>query len=495
MFHFSRAASTAAEAEAKLAALNKSQAVIEFKVDGTILTANKNFLDATGYALAEIQGKHHSMFVTPEFRESAEYRQFWERLGSGEFQAAQYKRLGKGGKEIWIEASYNPVVGRNGKPYKIVKFATDVTRQKTEYADLLGKINAIGKSQAVIEFALDGTILTANDNFLQAVGYELSEIQGRHHSMFVDAAYKHSREYAEFWDKLRRGEFQAAQYKRFGKGGREIWIEASYNPILDLNGRPFKIVKFATDITRQALLLANLNRLIEENFAEIETAVAQSNRQSSDAASSAVEASGNVQSMAAASEELAVSVAEISEAMTKSKTATDSAFSHAGAADEATQRLSNAASAMGGIVGLIQNIAGQINLLALNATIEAARAGEAGRGFAVVATEVKNLAAQAARATEQISTEIDGVQAISHDVVGALESIRGSVATLRDQVVATSSAIQQQSAVTRDMSAGMQNAAHAAERISHSITEISAAVTQVSNAVGKTKEAAKVLAR
>jgi methyl-accepting chemotaxis protein len=199
--------------------------------------------------------------------------------------------------------------------------------------------------------------------------------------------------------------------------------------------------------------------------------------------------------MAAASEELAVSVAEISEAMTKSKTATDSAFSHAGAADEATQRLSNAASAMGGIVGLIQNIAGQINLLALNATIEAARAGEAGRGFAVVATEVKNLAAQAARATEQISTEIDGVQAISHDVVGALESIRGSVATLRDQVVATSSAIQQQSAVTRDMSAGMQNAAHAAERISHSITEISAAVTQVSNAVGKTKEAAKVLAR
>ena len=285
------------------------------------------------------------------------------------------------------------------------------------------------------------------------------------------------------------------KYKRFGKGQKEIWIEASYNPILDLNGEPYKVVKFATDITRQAQLLANLNRLIEQNFAEIDHAIGQSHRQTTDASASASETSNNVQMMAAAAEELASSVAEISEAMVKSRAETDSATVQAEAADQATERLANAATAMGGIIGLIQNIAGQINLLALNATIEAARAGEAGRGFAVVATEVKNLAAQAARATEQIAREIEGIQSISGDVVAALQLIKTSITTLREHVVATASAIEEQSAVTNDMSSGMQSAAEGVTSISKSIGEISAAVTQVSGAVTKTKEAASVLAR
>jgi methyl-accepting chemotaxis protein len=237
------------EAQARLTALDKSQAIIEFKLDGTIITANENFLKAMGYALNEIQGRHHSMFVDPAYKESAEYREFWAKLGRGEYQAAQYKRIGKGGREVWIEASYNPLLDRSGRPYKVVKYATDVTQQKTVFADLHGKVEAIGRSQAVIEFELDGTIITANENFLHAMGYTLAEVKGKHHGIFVEPAYRESAEYKRFWETLREGKYQAAQYKRLGKGGREIWIEASYNPVLDLNGRPWKVVKFATDIT------------------------------------------------------------------------------------------------------------------------------------------------------------------------------------------------------------------------------------------------------
>jgi methyl-accepting chemotaxis protein len=483
------------DADAKLAALDRVQAVIEFDLTGKILDANKNFLDTLGYSLTEIVGQHHSMFVAPDHKQSAEYKAFWDRLRRGEFVAGQFARIAKGGKEIWIEASYNPVMGPDGKPKKIVKFATDITRQKAEDADRAGQVAAIRKSQAVIEFTLDGIILDANDNFLAALGYRLDEIKGQHHAMFVEPAYRQGAEYAAFWATLKRGEYQSAQYKRIAKGGREIWIQASYNPIFDAHGRPYKVVKFASDITAQAQLLSKLRRMIDQNFAEIDTAVARSAQEATSAAAAAHQTSGNVQTVAAAAEELANSVLEVSSSMAKSRTATDSAFDQVTAAGDYTRRLSDAASAMTGIVKLIQTIAGQINLLALNATIESARAGEAGRGFAVVAQEVKNLASQAAKATDQITSEINGVQSISTDVVGALESIRGSVDIMRDHVVATSAAIEEQSAVTRDMSANMHDAARAVGEISANASQISAAVTQVSQAVASTREAATVLAR
>ncbi len=253
----------AREDRAKLEALDKSQAVIEFKPDGTIIAANRNFLDVMGYTLAEIQGKHHSMFAEPAYAASAEYRAFWEKLARGEYAAGQYKRLGKGGKEVWIEASYNPIADESGKVCKVVKYATDVTAQKMEYADLRGQVQAIGRSQAVIEFKLDGTIITANENFLAAMGYSLAEIQGKHHSMFAEPAYAASAEYRAFWEKLARGEYQSGQYKRLGKGGKEVWIEASYNPILDLDGKPFKVVKYAIDVTAQKTEYADLRGQVE----------------------------------------------------------------------------------------------------------------------------------------------------------------------------------------------------------------------------------------
>jgi methyl-accepting chemotaxis protein len=476
-------------------AINRSQAVIQFNLDGTIVTANENFLGAVGYSLAEIQGRHHSMFVSAEERASAEYKAFWEALRRGEYRAAQYRRIGKGGKEIWIEASYNPIFGLNGKPYRVVKFATDITQQKQQYADFSGQVAAINKAQAVIEFDLNGTILNANENFLGAVGYTLPEIQGHHHSMFVDDAYRTSGEYRQFWDCLGRGEYQAAQYRRFGKGGREIWIEASYNPIRDLNGNVFKVVKYATDITAQIKLLADLKKLIDENFQEVEIAIGHSSRHANAAVEAVSGTSDNFAMVASSAEELAASIREISDTMVKSRQATDAAHSETRAADEATQRLAQAASAMESIVALIQDIASQINLLALNATIESARAGEAGRGFAVVASEIKKLAAQASAATDKISGEIKGMQSVSADVVKALGVIGATIDTVRDYVAGTASAVEEQSSVTQNVSASMQSAVRAIETIKASTDEISAAIQQVGSVVGRTKEAAQVLAR
>ena len=255
--------SSARDALAQAAAINRSQAVIEFKMDGTIITANQNFLDAMGYRLDEIQGKHHQMFAPPELRGSEAYKAFWASLNRGEFQAAEYKRVGKGGREVWIQASYNPILDDAGRPVKVIKFATDITAKKIRNMEDAGKISAIGRAQAVIEFNLDGTIITANENFLATVGYRLEEIQGKHHQMFVAPSERDSAAYREFWAKLGRGEYEAAEYKRFGKGGKEVWILASYNPILDDTGKPFKVVKFASDVTADKLKAANFAGQIE----------------------------------------------------------------------------------------------------------------------------------------------------------------------------------------------------------------------------------------
>jgi methyl-accepting chemotaxis protein len=420
----------------KIAAISRAQAVIEFNLDGTIVTANENFLKVLGYSLSEIQGKHHGMFVVPSDRDSAAYREFWAALNRGELRRGEFKRVGKGGKEVWILASYNPILDDVGKAFRIVKFATEVTEQKLKTADFAGQIEAIGKSQAVIEFGMDGVILGANDNFLKALGYTLSEIKGQHHSMFVSPSERDSAGYREFWATLNRGEFQSGEYKRVGKGGKEVWIQASYNPILDLNGKPFKVVKYASDTTAQVIA-----RLQGEKVRDM------------------------MDQVAAGAEELNASVREISEAMSKSKDTATTAVDEVEAADQQAQRLSAAADSMRSIVQLIGDITGQINLLALNATIESARAGEAGRGFAVVAAEVKNLANQAKQATDKIEQEIGNLNGISGDVVGALGSIKKAILDVSELVTSTAAAIEEQSAVTGEMSSNMQRAAAQAAAI------------------------------
>ncbi len=485
------------EIRARLEALDKSQAVIEFNPDGTILRANANFLSTVGYMLDEIQGRHHRMFVDPAYASSSEYIQFWDSLQRGVYQAAEYRRFGKGGREIWIQASYNPILDESGRTIKVVKYATDITKQKMQSADYAGQISAIGKSQAVISFNLDGTIQDANDNFLGALGYQLEEIKGHHHRMFVDAAYAATPAYTAFWEALRRGEYQAGEYKRIGKGGREIWIQASYNPIFDMNGKPFKVVKYATDITAQVQQRQQKETalgVIDCSLREISDAMSLTNGKSANAANASTETATNVQTVASGVEELTASVREIAESMNRSREAVNQAFDQTISANDATQRLNQAANAMSGIVSMIQNITGQINLLSLNATIESARAGEAGKGFAVVAQEVKNLASQAGNAAEQIRNEIIGVQTVSNEVVSALSVIKQSVESVREYVAGTASAIEEQSAVAQEMSRSMQIAATAVVSISNDVGEIAASAAQADASTQQVKQALQSLA-
>ncbi len=305
MFGFITSATpSSASAQAVLTALDRSLAVIEFSPDGTVITANPNFLKTMGYELAEIRGKHHSLFVTPEDRNSAAYRSFWTTLARGEHQSALYKRIAKNGQDVWIEATYNPVRDAGGRIVKIIKFATDVSARQREYADLRGKVNAIAASQAVIEFQTDGTILTANDNFLSLLGYRLDDIQGRHHRMFVAEDEARSAEYRAFWEGLNTGTFQTGQYRRLGKNGKVIWIQASYNPIHDLDGRLCKVVKFATDITDQITLLDRLKTLIDTNFVDIDRELLAVRQATNLTTGASTQTRSAVESVAASAEEL-----------------------------------------------------------------------------------------------------------------------------------------------------------------------------------------------
>ncbi|MGJ8693255.1 MAG: methyl-accepting chemotaxis protein [Thalassotalea sp.] len=450
-----------ADFSGQIDAMSKSQAVIEFNMDGTIITANDNFLNAMGYTLEEIKGQHHSLFVEPEFKISHEYKEFWESLNRGQYESKEYKRLGKGGKEIWIQASYNPILDLNGKPYKVVKFATDVSEEKLRNADFSGQIEAMSKSQAVIEFNMDGTIITANDNFLNAMGYTLQEIQGQHHSIFVSPSYKSTIEYQQFWEKLNRGEYDSNEYLRLGKNGKEVWIQASYNPILDLNGKTFKVVKYATDITGRKQAISQIKETlmtlsqgdltkgietelvgefsiignsINEFINVLNEMVSNIRTTSTQVVDSAIEiAAGNnelshrtesqassLEETASAMEELTSTVQQNAENSTEASKLSSLVMQKATNGGEVVKNaitamtdINRSSKKIADIISVIDEIAFQTNLLALNAAVEAARAGEQGRGFAVVAAEVRNLAQRSAGAAKEIKGLInDSVEAV-----------------------------------------------------------------------------------
>jgi len=435
-----------AMAMGQIAAINRSQAVIQFNLDGTIEHANANFLNALGYTLAEVEGRHHRIFVEADYAASAEYQAFWAALARGEYRTGEFCRKAKDGREIWIQASYNPILNAAGRPFKVVKFASDITATKHAAVDMLGQIKAVRRSQAVIEFAIDGTVLDANANFLDALGYTLDEVRGRHHRMFVTPAYAESANYKSFWEQLRAGRYSSAVYARQGKGGREVWIQATYNPVFDPSGKPFKVVKFAIDVTKSMHVRARAIAAAEETLTR-------------------------VQSVAAASEELHATSSAIAAQMVESRYAMGEITSSMETASAATTKLDGAAVAMNGVVETITSIAEQINLLALNATIEAARAGAAGRGFAVVATEVKNLAGQAQAATTRISGEITAMQNIAREVSGTLATIRAGMDAVQSFVAQTAEASEQQRATTGEVSANVQTTAAGVADIARSLDE------------------------
>jgi methyl-accepting chemotaxis protein len=479
-----------------LAAFDKSQAMIEFTPDGKVTAVNDNFLNALGYSRSEIMGQHHSLFVEPAYRDSAEYRDFWPSMARGEFKAGEFKRIGKGGKEVWIQASYNPVFS-GGKVVKVVKIASDITKEKLRAADADGQLKAINRVQAVIHFNLDGTILDANDNFLNALGYRREEIVGKHHSMFVEAAFAASDPYKRFWSDLARGEFKADEFKRIGKGGKEVWIQASYNPIFDASGHPFKVVKFATDVTSSVIRRhqrEQTSRKIDEELADVARAISETDERAVSAASAATQTSATVHAVAAGAEELAGSVQEISRQVTAAMNMSVNAVSQASEADRIVNGLAEAAQKIGEITALISGIAAQTNLLALNATIEAARAGDAGRGFAVVANEVKALADQTGRATSEIATQISGVQHSTRGAVSAIGSIAETIQNLNEISSGIAAAVEQQTAVTREIAENMHVASTGVEQISQNITSISAATNQVAASAKTVREISRASA-
>ncbi len=491
----------------KLDAINNVQSVIELGSDGIILTANDNFLNALGYTLPEIQGQHHRIFCDPIYAASREYGAFWEKLNRGEFDAGVYRRRGKGGKEVWIHASYNPIKDPNGKVCKVIEFATDITLQKLEAAEFEGTLHAINKVQAVIEFTLEGTILIANENFLRAFGYTLAEIQGQHHRIFCDPIYAASREYDAFWEKLNRGEFDAGVYRRQGKGGKDIWIQASYNPIRDANGKVYKIAKFATDITMQTKTQADLQACMAEaqqclgalahgdltqkmrgtydgELAHIKTSMNTALTTLSETISTVRTAvrvvtigseqiSQSSEALTKRTKEQAAALAQTSALMrdmtstvkhnadssqqaNQLATAARDIASHGGLitqkAVEAMGAINKSSTKIADIITVIDEIAFQTNLLALNAAVEAARAGEHGRGFAVVAAEVRNLAQGSATAAQEIKSMVtESIQRVSdgndlvHQSGTALDEIMESVKRVSD-IIAKISAVSQEQA-------------------------------------------------
>jgi methyl-accepting chemotaxis protein len=533
--------------EGMLMALNRAQAVIEFDLTGRIFGANKNFLDTMGYTLEEVRGQHHSMFVDPAYRQSAEYRAFWERLGRGEFESKKYKRIAKGGREVWIQATYNPVLDKNGKPYKVVKFAIDITESENLANEQKSRVDAISRAQAVIEFKLDGTILSANQNFLDTMGYTAGEIVGRHHSMFAEPEFARSPEYRALWDKLGRGEFVADKFHRLGKGGKDVWILASYNPLFDLNGKPYKVVKFATDITAveserlaaeaskaeqtativssvgaglEALAKGNLQHRVtadltgpfaklkddfngamtrlQETLQAVMAAAGGINTGASEISQAADDLSKRTEQQAASLEETAAALEEITATVKKTaenaKTASTIVSTARAAAEDGGQIVDTAIKAMGqieqsskqitDIIGVIDEIAFQTNLLALNAGVEAARAGDAGKGFAVVASEVRALAQRSSEAAREIKTLI---KASSEHVGSGVKLVGESGQALRKivgQVVEINTLVTEMAQAAQQQSTGIEEVNTAVTQMDQ-VTQQNAAMVEQSTAASR----------
>ncbi|UVC11435.1 PAS domain-containing methyl-accepting chemotaxis protein [Rhizobium sp. TH2] len=517
------------DAAEEMNAIGRSQAVIKFTPDGVILDANKNFCDALGYSLNEIVGKHHSMFVDDAYAKTGEYREFWARLKSGQFDRSQYKRFAKGGREIWIEASYNPLM-RGGKVVKIIKIATDITASKLKALDDDGKLSAISLSQAVIEFKPDGTILDANENFLLTLGYSIEEIRGKHHAMFCDQTYAKSEAYRDFWKSLASGKYHSDEFVRYGKSGKPIWIQAAYNPIFDDKGKVCKVIKFATDVTSRMTSVDELgaaigklaegdltatltqpftpsmeqtrtdfNRTVEklsgvvrdiyESTESINSNARQLQETSANFAKRLEQQAASVEETAAALEEVTTTVQDSSKRAADAGTlvtATRSAAEKSGAvvqtAIEAMGRIEQSSTEISSIIGVIDEIAFQTNLLALNAGVEAARAGEAGKGFAVVAQEVRELAQRSAKAAKEIkalinasSDQVKAGVALVHETGAALTSIVGQVSEIDGNVKAIVESAREQATGLKEINTAVTQMDHGTQQNAATVEEASAA--------------------
>lgn len=434
------------DSDGKLQAIDRSQAMIEFDMTGKVLHANENFLKLTGYRLEDIQGRHHRMFVDPEEAAGTAYQAFWERLGRGEFESGEYKRIGKNNHEVWIQATYNPIFDPCGNAVRVVKFASDVTDSKLHTSEFKAKVAAIDRGQAVIEFDLNGHVLEANRNFLAAMGYTLREIKGQHHSMFCSTEYTQSKEYRDFWLRLSEGEFISGRFHRVGKFDRDVWIQATYNPIFDLNGKVMKIVKYAHDVTSEVQLEKRI-------------------------ATGAAEMNAHVRELVESVNAIATNSIVAADLAHDSSTAAQSGFDALQKSIAAITAIQASSSQVSEIVGVIDEIANQTNLLAFNAAIEAARAGEHGVGFSVVADEVRKLAERSSVAAREITKlieesaqHVDKGAEVSREASRSFEGIMSGVAKTSKSVAEIAESAENQSKMAKQVSLLIDQIANAKEK-------------------------------
>ena len=386
------AARTAETTEFKglIGALERSMAVVEFDLNGKVLRANDKFQTTLGYTADQLAGKPHREFCLPALTNSPAYSQFWADLKAGKFVSGTFKRVDAKGRTLWLEASYNPVLDDRGQVLKVVKYALDVTHKVEQEAASHSKLAALDRAMAVIEFDLSGLVLDANANFLNVMGYALTEIKGKQHRLFCENELINSHEYADFWRRLNNGEFFTGQFKRLGKHGRVVWLEASYNPVYDGDGKLIKIVKFASDITERV-----------EKFEEDSRGASRAYHISSETERFAEHGTQVIQETATEMRRIADNIGESAKLV---------------------GQLGDRSEQITAIVNTIRGIADQTNLLALNAAIEAARAGDQGRGFAVVADEVRQLAGRTSRSTAEIAEMIGMILSETRDAVSSMQA-------------------------------------------------------------------------
>jgi methyl-accepting chemotaxis protein len=611
------------DSAAYVAAIKRSQAVIEFTMDGVVLDANENFLKTLGYDITDIRGHYHSMFCDAVYVESEEYKQFWAKLRRGEYDAGEYRRIGKGGRDVYIVASYNPVMDQNGKPYKVIKFATNVTESRAELQartdimnmtsivseanlrgdilsinekfievskyskeELIGKphnttrhpdmpkevfkemwatigrgnmfrgiiknrakdgtpyyvdaviapilnergrpkkylgvryditateierqnmkgvIKAIDSSYAYIEFDTDGSVLSFNKNFQDVMGYAQEEFVGRHHRYLCDSVYANSTEYSQFWPELKAGKTKSGVFKRVTKAGKEVWLQAVYAPVSDEVGRVVKVIKIATDVTEQQNMIGAINETaatlssasseLTATATEMSKIAGRTSQESQSAAVASEEVAAGVQTVATSMEEMVASIKEIGRSTSESAQMAKVTTAKVQESNAIITKLGASSQEIGDVIKVISSIAQQTNLLALNATIEAARAGEAGKGFAVVANEVKELAKQTAKATDDITHKIGAIQTDTKSAVEAISGISIAVERLNGLSGVVAAAIEEQTATTNEISRVVIESRKGVESIASTVKTVSMAANESTASSTQTLSASRELSQ